>query len=191
MDSTKQAIIAAGRQLIVEGGAGDFSMRKVASAAGMSLGNLQYHFKTRDDLLEGMLDWFSYEYTRDLGEMQSVEIRDAADLSVLIHNILEEESGEEEIPFMRALIILADEKRMTKKLDEYFGGLYDIFRAALGAIGGVDPDSPSVHRAASLLLPYVQGYALVRKRLGCDIRCAAGMLGDQIWALLNTASGGA
>jgi AcrR family transcriptional regulator len=185
MDSTKQAIVAAGRQLLLDSGAGDFSMRKVASAAGMSLGNLQYHFKTRDDLLEGMLDWFVYEYTRDLGELGSVEIQDASGLSILIRQILEEESGEEEFPFIRALLILTNEKRMTAKLDEYFGGLYDIFRKALARIADIDEESHSAHRAASLFLPYLQGYALVRNRLDCDIHCVTQMLSEQIWTILQ------
>jgi AcrR family transcriptional regulator len=75
MDDTKRSILTAGRTLLIRDGAGGFSMRKVAIAAGISLGNLQYHYKTKDDLLEGMLDWFLIEYTRELELLEPTENR--------------------------------------------------------------------------------------------------------------------
>jgi AcrR family transcriptional regulator len=185
MDETKRSILTAGRTLLIRDGAGGFSMRKVAIAAGISLGNLQYHYKTKDDLLEGMLDWFLIEYTRELELLEPTENRGPGSLTALVREILEDESDEAEIPFLRALLILSDERRLMKKLEEYFSGMYDVFRRGLARVGGIDADSPAAHKAASLLMPFVQGYGLVRPSLDCDIACVSQMLSEQLWTLLT------
>jgi AcrR family transcriptional regulator len=43
------------RDLLLSGGLDAFAMRTVAASAGMRLGNLQYYFATRDDLLEAVI----------------------------------------------------------------------------------------------------------------------------------------
>lgn len=60
------AILLAAEQLIIDEGYHNFSLRKVATAAEMTLGNLQYYFPSKDSLLKAMLnnciqsylDWF-------------------------------------------------------------------------------------------------------------------------------------
>ena len=48
---TREAILDYSAQVFLEVGYAVFSLRRVASACGMSLGNLQYYFPTYDDLL--------------------------------------------------------------------------------------------------------------------------------------------
>jgi AcrR family transcriptional regulator len=48
---TAQLIVAAARQLLIDKGCAEFSMRNVAGEANLSLANLQHHFATRDDLV--------------------------------------------------------------------------------------------------------------------------------------------
>lgn len=49
-------ILAAAEQLLIDSGYHNFSMRKVATKAGVSVGNLQYYFPSKDKLLEALLD---------------------------------------------------------------------------------------------------------------------------------------
>ncbi|MBR9910086.1 MAG: TetR/AcrR family transcriptional regulator [Gammaproteobacteria bacterium] len=49
-------IVECALQLLIERGYHNFSMRKVADAAGISIGNLQYYFPCKDALVEAMLD---------------------------------------------------------------------------------------------------------------------------------------
>ncbi|MFT5852125.1 MAG: AcrR family transcriptional regulator [Colwellia sp.] len=49
-------ILEAAEQLLIDSGYHNFSMRKVASKAGVSVGNLQYYFPSKDKLLESLLD---------------------------------------------------------------------------------------------------------------------------------------
>jgi AcrR family transcriptional regulator len=53
---TALAILLAAEQLVIDEGYHNFSLRKVAAAAGLTLGNLQYYFPSKDSLLKAMLD---------------------------------------------------------------------------------------------------------------------------------------
>jgi AcrR family transcriptional regulator len=53
---TREQILQAALGLLVEEGYRAMSMRRVAAACGMKLGNLTYHFPTREDLIPALLD---------------------------------------------------------------------------------------------------------------------------------------
>jgi AcrR family transcriptional regulator len=53
---TREQILEAALGLLVEEGYRAMSMRRVAAACGMKLGNLTYHFPTREDLIPALLD---------------------------------------------------------------------------------------------------------------------------------------
>jgi AcrR family transcriptional regulator len=53
---TREQILQAALDLLVEEGYRAMSMRRVAAACGMKLGNLTYHFPTREDLIPALLD---------------------------------------------------------------------------------------------------------------------------------------
>lgn len=55
-DDRRDAILDAARSVFMELGYSRFTMRKVAAAAGISLGNLNYHFPRKDDLLKALLE---------------------------------------------------------------------------------------------------------------------------------------
>jgi AcrR family transcriptional regulator len=51
----RDAVLRIARELLVAEGYDQFVLRRVAAAARMTLGNLQYYFATRDDLLEAVI----------------------------------------------------------------------------------------------------------------------------------------
>lgn len=53
---TREQILYAALDLLVEQGFRAMSMRRVAAACGMKLGNLTYHFPSREDLIQALLD---------------------------------------------------------------------------------------------------------------------------------------
>ena len=53
---TSLAILLAAEALLVDEGYHNFSMRKVANRAELTLGNLQYYFPSKDSLIKAMLD---------------------------------------------------------------------------------------------------------------------------------------
>ena len=66
-------LIGIARDLLVEGGLDTFAMRTVAARAGMRLGNLQYYYATRDDLLEEVI---RTEFERDLNTVRDTVTAD-------------------------------------------------------------------------------------------------------------------
>jgi AcrR family transcriptional regulator len=66
-------ILTAARSVFMAAGYAGFTMRKVAEQAGMSVGNLSYYYRTKDDLLRDLIDHVIGGY---LGIFDS--LRDAA-----------------------------------------------------------------------------------------------------------------
>ena len=73
MNKTKKRILTASRELFNEKGFSDVTIRMIASALGMSSGNLNYHYKKREDILEAlyfeMVEVFD-ERIRQLGKRE-------------------------------------------------------------------------------------------------------------------------
>ncbi|MEM9563640.1 MAG: TetR/AcrR family transcriptional regulator [Actinomycetota bacterium] len=61
-------ILAVARETLVTGGVDGFVLRTIAERCGIKLGNLQYYFATRDDLLEALL---LAEAAADLGVLRA------------------------------------------------------------------------------------------------------------------------
>lgn len=64
-DDRRDAILDAARSVFMELGYSRFTMRKVATAAGISLGNLNYHFPRKDELLKALLETIFDTYTAE------------------------------------------------------------------------------------------------------------------------------
>ena len=54
--NTALAILLAAEKLLIDEGYHNFSLRKVAATADLTLGNLQYYFPSKDALIKAMLD---------------------------------------------------------------------------------------------------------------------------------------
>lgn len=65
----KRQILDIAERLLIEEGSATLSMRSVADRAQMSLGNLQYYFKTRDDLIEAVVEEMSRSYQERIKEV--------------------------------------------------------------------------------------------------------------------------
>ena len=62
MSERKHQILQSGLQLITSEGYGAFSMRAVARRSGLTLGALQYHYRTREDLLRALATHITHTY---------------------------------------------------------------------------------------------------------------------------------
>jgi AcrR family transcriptional regulator len=64
MSERKQQILQAAINIIVEQGYGALTLRALARADGIKLGALQYHFKTKDDMLRALVGYIADEYRK-------------------------------------------------------------------------------------------------------------------------------
>ena len=59
------SILDAARELFMEAGYGGFTMRKVANRAGITIGNLNYYYRTKEDLLRDLLEYVINDYLEE------------------------------------------------------------------------------------------------------------------------------
>lgn len=62
-------ILEAARSVLINRGYAQFSLRNVAAVSGIHLGNLQYYFRTREDLIKGMIDYNALSYMKKFTEL--------------------------------------------------------------------------------------------------------------------------
>ncbi|MDB0037770.1 TetR/AcrR family transcriptional regulator [bacterium] len=72
MSSTKQKILAASQQLFNDCGVSNVSLRTIADEVGISVGNLQYHFKKREDVIETLY----FQLVEKIDEIYSIRTDD-------------------------------------------------------------------------------------------------------------------
>lgn len=64
-------IIAAAKDLLIDSGYHNFSLRRVAHGAGISVGNLQYYFPTKQSLTTAMLQDVIEDYLDEFEQMRA------------------------------------------------------------------------------------------------------------------------
>ncbi|WP_017731061.1 TetR/AcrR family transcriptional regulator [Nafulsella turpanensis] len=67
---TKDRILEAALQLFNEEGVGNISMRRIAEEAGIQIGNLTYHYRNRDTLIEALLNQLIEELEGEITKAQ-------------------------------------------------------------------------------------------------------------------------
>ena len=72
--TTKEKILAAALQLFNEKGYESVTTRHVAGAAGMSHGNLCYHFARREELVKGLFNQLVQELDAEIGQTQQNQL---------------------------------------------------------------------------------------------------------------------
>jgi AcrR family transcriptional regulator len=87
MSGRKQQILQAAINIIVDQGYASLSMRALARASGMKLGALQYHFRTSDEMLRGLVAYIADIYQCKFESMTS-------DSPLTISDVLEFASSE-------------------------------------------------------------------------------------------------
>ncbi|NKB38478.1 MAG: TetR family transcriptional regulator [Gammaproteobacteria bacterium] len=65
------SILDAARDIFMEQGYNSLTMRKVASKANISIGNLNYYYRTKEDLLRDLLEYVINPYLEEFDRVQS------------------------------------------------------------------------------------------------------------------------
>jgi AcrR family transcriptional regulator len=170
--ATRAAVLDAARAVLVTEGLERFVVREIATRSGVSLGNLQYYFATRDDLLEAVI---RAEFDRDLAAFrrsladQSAPAEELADISrQLVENWC---TGGGSV--FAALSLLAYHDDRFARLN---AEIYETFYGELGAlIRRIDPGAPDDAVATRVLLVTslldgvaMQTHAAVRDDAACN-----------------------
>lgn len=173
--------------LVREGGAG-LSMRKVADACGMSLGNLQYHYATREALLEALLASFIANYValvRDRSFQPTGDLK--RDLSDILSSGLELLDKTEASRIFKELWAAAQQSdSLAAEMTAYYGELARFYAQTLRSLDAAAGDD-NINRAVSVLMPLFEGYCVTRSALPQDRRELAEIWARAISATLDAA----
>ena len=82
-DDTKNRILTCARGLFKERGYNAVSMRNIAEALDISVGNLTYHFKKKEELIEALIFESIQSYEDASGKIQDID-----DLNAYFHHLL-------------------------------------------------------------------------------------------------------
>jgi len=173
--------------LIREGGAG-LSMRKVADACGMSLGNLQYHYATREALLEALLASFIANYValvRDRPFQPTGDLQ--RDLSDILSSGLELLDKTEASRVFKELWAAAQQSdSLAAEMMRYYRDLAGFYAQTLRSLDQTASED-RINRAVSVLMPLLEGYCVTRSALPQDRRELAEIWARAISATLDAA----
>jgi AcrR family transcriptional regulator len=116
-------IIEAARQRLIEKGTEGLVLRDISSELGITHGNLQYYFATKNDLLKAIFDEEVQEYTSALNESMASS-SDASDIVSEIVDSNLEVLGRPETRIWRILWSMADQDadlaEILKQENEFF-----------------------------------------------------------------------
>ena len=166
--SRKTAILDATEALLLDLGGAGLTMRKVSERAGISLGNLQYHYATRDHLLEALLHRFLGQYEDGL---QNTEFDLCGYLAEDLHRLFLSILSNPEFAgcaavFKEVWAAANQNPELQTVLVAYYRRLGRFYGEVLGTVAGPEAAPDRIELAVSILLPLLEGYCVTKAALG-------------------------
>ena len=180
-------IIECALALIREHGDHGLTMRQVAVQAEMSLSNVQYYFKNKNELLKGMVDY----YFAECGTAFQTHMKNAAATSPeqKVENLIEYSLAKEGTPpeiciiFRELWAIAPRNEEINALLKTYYTAYAKEIHDFLAPLA-VHPDC--VPKAVSIILPFFEGYSVTSSALPLEREKIAPLLKEFILSTLTT-----
>jgi len=182
------AVLDAAAALLAEEGAAGLSTRKIAARAGMHGGNLQYYFRTKQDLVRALLERCIDESRERVGRRMAAargsakeRLRDAVD------EILDDQSSPADCALFRELWAMAThDPEVAVAVHGFYRGYIDEVATMLRAVAP-RLAAARARRAATMVVAMLEGLSIVeeapsrtataRRRLAAEIADAAIAIG--------------
>lgn len=133
-------------QIIADDGVTQITNRRIAEAAGVSLGSVTYHFATQRDLLRESLRLFVEEETRRFAELanypcdSAADLNDLTDLAGVIDHVVAAATGSENIAAYELYLQAGRDPQLRTAADECFNAYDRLAASLLDALGVKDAD---------------------------------------------------
>jgi AcrR family transcriptional regulator len=163
-NDTATRIVLAARELLMTEGYAQFSMRNVAARAGLHLANVQYYYKTREDLVKALLEDTGDRYRSSYEELRArgPTDREARFKAVVEFNLKDIATSETRRYFIQLWALLTE---IDGRAGHLMNDLYAIDIQQLSdCIADLVPDTDAaeVRRRASILAAMIEGMVVVR-----------------------------
>jgi len=145
LSDRKQQILQAAIEIIASNGYGNLTMRALARASGMKLGALQYHFRTREDMLLALAAYIADAYQQS---WEALHLNgEETSLQDLVRFIMDDPAGyampgDEIFPQLWAMAQV--EPAMAEKLDEIYAVYVEKLEGRLTALGSRAPTADAI-----------------------------------------------
>jgi AcrR family transcriptional regulator len=155
----RNQILDVATDLLIDAGYHNFSLRKVAEKAGIRVGNLQYYFPAKSDLVKAMLDHAIDDYLQDFDAIRGSGSPEEQFIAV-IEDVITDLSKRKTTVFFPELWSLSNhEKGITRSMDN----MYQRYREVLAEIiGEINPAlSPAqCQRLALFFSSSIEGHTI-------------------------------
>ncbi len=157
---TRKLIIDQATELFINEGYLNFSLRKVAKRAGISSGNLQHHFKTKQALTEAMLDALITIYLDDFQIISEASLSPNERLRKILEHVIVDLTSRMTTKIFPELWSMANhDKRVSNAVDD----MYERYRSVLkSCIKEINPSlSPTqVDKMALFICASIEGHTI-------------------------------
>jgi AcrR family transcriptional regulator len=155
--SRADEIIAVAAGVLERDGLDRFVMRHIADLAGMKLGNLQYYFPTRDDLLDAVV---RSTFADDLAAINSATV-EAPDrrLARIVRTLSTRWSLHNGSAYLPIAVLALHNRRFRKTLSEIYATFYELI---CDIVTDIDPHATqnTAQRRAFLITSLLDGASL-------------------------------
>jgi AcrR family transcriptional regulator len=163
-NDTARRIVLAARELLMREGYAQFSMRNVAARTGLHLANVQYYYRTREDLVRALLEDTGERYRATYEELRAKAPVDrvARFRAIVEFNLKDIATAETRRYFIQLWALLTE---IDGRAGHFMDDLYAIdIQQLSGCIAELVPDTEpaEARRRASLLAAMIEGMVVVR-----------------------------
>ncbi len=116
----RNQILDVARDLLIDEGYHNFSLRKVAEKAGIRVGNLQYYFPAKSDLVKAMLDHVIDDYLQDFDSIRGSGTPEQQFTAVLEDVITDLNTRKTTVFFPELWSLSNHEKGITRSMDNMY-----------------------------------------------------------------------
>ncbi len=164
-ETRRDAILDAATAVLTAGGWAQLSLRTVAARAGMRVGNLQYYYRSKSDVVRAMLARCLDRATAQMAARITTDGGDAGGcLHVALDGVLADQAVGETGRFFRELWALAaHDADVDAAMREFYAAYW---RKCVALFLAVNPDlgRPRAERRAALMIAMLEGLRLFRDR---------------------------
>ena len=182
---TEKVLDAALALLETEGELG-LTMRQVAVRAGMSLSNVQYYFKTRDELLKALADRY---FAACLVEIRDIALNQSPDtvredVETLLRTFLQH--GMEVTEMCRIFREYWAIATRNSSIEDYIAQYYrDVVVALSDLLRPMAKSERGLSKAVAIFIPYCEGYSITALSMPEDMESVIALLAPLMVTLLE------
>ncbi len=154
-----QAILKAAEDILIDTGYHNFSLRKVATQAGISLGNLQYYFRTKQSLTSALLDNIIEDYLNVFDELRGQGSPKEQLSKIIAHVISDLNTKRTSVFFPEVWSLSNHEEGITEAMDRMYGRYRAVLRDVIMEIN-TDLSEPQAMLLAVYISSSMEGHTI-------------------------------